>query len=66
MRNWSAEEQTMMDLIELGGYDVLISNRADYYVVQLFKPDYAPATFKADTEHEALRKAFNVWSSTND
>jgi hypothetical protein len=63
---WSAEEQTMVDLIELNGYSVLISNRADYYVVHLFKPDYAPATFNADTEHEALRKAFNSWSKNNE
>jgi hypothetical protein len=65
MRNWSAEEQTMIDLMELSGYGVSTYTNMDYFIVQLFKPYHAPMPFRADTEHEALRKAFKIWSTHN-
>jgi hypothetical protein len=64
---WSAEEQTMVDLIELSGYGVLTTSHMDYYIVQLFEPNnFKPLTFRADTEYEAIRKAFNTWSKRNE
>ena len=66
MREWSAEEQTMVDLMELNGYSVFIDDNRDFYVAQLFKPDHTPLPFRADTEYEALRKAFTFWAKHND
>jgi hypothetical protein len=60
---WSAEERTMVDLIELNGYDLLTVAHTDYHIAQLFEPNSSrPITFRADTEYEALRKAFTFWS----
>ena len=67
MSAWSAEEQTMVDLIELSGYGVLTTAHKDYSVVQIFEPKTnRPVTFRADTEYEAIRKAFNTWSKRNE
>ena len=53
----------MVDLIELNGYDVLTVAHTDYHITQLFEPKTnRPITFRADTEYEALRKAFTFWS----
>jgi hypothetical protein len=63
---WSAEEQTMVDLIELNGYDVLTVAHTDYHITQLFEPNSSrPITFRADTEYEAIRKAFTYWTKHN-
>lgn len=65
MNTWSAEEQTMVDVMKLAGYGVGTDYNAnmDYCVVQLFEPkSNRPITFRADTEYEAIRNAFTFWS----
>jgi hypothetical protein len=60
---WSAEEQTMIDLMKLAGYGVVPHLHREYSIVQLFEPKSdRPITFRADTEYEAIRKAFTFWS----
>ena len=60
---WSAEEQTMIDLMELAGYGIGADINRDYTVIHLILPHTkAPLLFRADTEYEALRKAFKYWS----
>lgn len=70
MREWSAEEQTMVDLMQLNGFFVFIDINSDSYVAKLYKPNHTslPTSlpFKADTEYEALRKAFNYWAKHNE
>jgi hypothetical protein len=65
MRNWSAEEQTMVDLIELSGFKVDVSTDKDCAVACLFSPKTLYRMFKADTAYEAIRKAFTFWSKRN-
>ena len=63
MSTWSAEEQTMVDVMKLAGYGVGTDRNMDYSIVQLFEPkSNRPITFRADTEYEAIRKAFTFWS----
>jgi hypothetical protein len=63
---WSAEEQTMVDLMELNGYSVLTNTHMDYHIVQLIDPKTKrPVTFRADTKYEAIRKAFTYWTKHN-
>jgi hypothetical protein len=64
---WSAEEQTMVDLIELNGYGVLTTAHKEYNIVQIFEPKTnRPVTFRADTKYEAIRKAFTYWTKNNE
>lgn len=64
--SWSAEEQTMVDLMQLNGYGVRADAFMDYYVFQLFGPETnSPITFRGDTTHEVVRKAFNYWTRHN-
>jgi hypothetical protein len=66
MRNWSAEEQTMVDLMELNGCAIEADITRDYTRICLKKPPMLPPfQFTADTAHEALRKAFNYWTKHN-
>ena len=68
MREWSAEEQTMIDLMELGGCALHFSqDKYDAYSVQVW-PKISLHSFNAtaDTEYEAIRKAFNIWSKRNE
>jgi hypothetical protein len=63
---WSAEEQTMVDLMELNGYRVVPDTNMDYHIVQLIDPKTKrPVTFRADTAYEAIRKAFTYWTKHN-
>ena len=63
---WSAEEQTMVDLMELNGYSVLTNTHMDYHIVQLIdSKTKRPVTFRADTKYEAIRKAFTYWTKHN-
>ena len=66
MREWSAEEQTMIDLMALNGFFIFIDSTSDFYVPKLYKPNHTSLPFKADTEYEALRKAFNYWAKHNE
>ena len=62
---WSAEEQTMVDLMELNGYAVNADINKEYTRISVYAPNKLPFDFMADTEYEAIRKAFNYWSKHN-
>ena len=63
---WSAEEQTMIDVIKLSGCGVMPDIDRKSTTITLHYPDAnRPLTFVADTEYEAIRKAFNFWSKNN-
>ena len=55
----------MVDLIELNGFKVDVRTDKDCAVACLFSPKTPDRMFKADTEYEAIRKAFNFWSKNN-
>jgi hypothetical protein len=60
---WSAEEQTMIDVIKLSGGNVGADINKEYTFIHLYTPDNSqPLLFRADTEYEAIRKAFKFWS----
>ena len=63
--DWSAEEQTMIDLMELNGCRVWASIDKEYTAVALVRPKANDKIFTADTPYEALRKAFNSWSKND-
>jgi hypothetical protein len=64
--SWSAEEQTMIDLMELNGCRVWASIDKECTAVALVRPKTNDKMFTADTPYEALRKAFNAWSKHNE
>lgn len=56
---WSAEEQTMIDLIEIKGCAIVPKIAEEYTVIQLYFPDNdTPLLFRDDTEYGAIRKVF--------
>lgn len=60
---WSAEEQTMIDVIKMSGGNVGADINKEYTIIHLYTPDNDhPLLFRADTEYEAIRKAFNYWT----
>ena len=60
---WSAEEQTMIDMMKLAGYGVGEDINREYTIIHLYTPDNdRPLLFRADTEYEAIRKAFKFFS----
>ena len=66
---WSAEEQTMVDLMDLSGCTVRLSqDKYDAYSVQVASRENKYQVFfaTADTEYEAIRKAFSTWSNRNE
>jgi hypothetical protein len=67
MRNWSAEEQTMVDLMVLNGYAVNADITEEYTRINLIPhpPLTSSYQFTADTAYEAIRKAFNYWTKHN-
>jgi hypothetical protein len=65
VREWSAEEQTMIDLMDLNGWAVSASIDKERTDVVLFHSTKNYFTFRADTAYEAIRKAFTFWSSNN-
>jgi hypothetical protein len=64
---WSAEEQAMVDLIELNGYSVHADINKEYTRINLQPnpPQTSSYQFTADTAYEAIRKAFTFWSKHN-
>jgi hypothetical protein len=63
---WNAEEQTMVDLILLNGFEFDADITKEYTRISLKKPPMtATYQFTADTEYEAIRKAFNFWNKNN-
>ena len=57
---WSAEEQTMIDLMQIKGFGVVPIINREFTVINLYTPDGNdhPLLFRADTEYEAIRKVF--------
>jgi len=64
---WSNEEQAMVDLMSLNGYAVHADINREYTRINLQPnpPQTSSYQFTADTEHEAIRKAFNFWTKHN-
>jgi hypothetical protein len=62
---WSAEEQTMIDMMKLNGWMIGADIEEECTSVALFHTDKGHFVFKADTEYEAIRKAFKYWSKRN-
>jgi hypothetical protein len=61
--DWSAEEQTMIDLMDLAGYGVKADINKEYTIIHLYTPDNSqPLLFRDDTVFSAIRKAFKFWS----
>ena len=61
---WSAEEQTMIDMMNLAGYGVVPSINREFTTICLYTPDgnNTPLVFRADSEYEAIRKVFKFFS----
>ena len=60
---WSVEEQTMIDLMELKGFGVGADINREYTIIQLYTPDNdRPLLFRDDTEYGAIRKAFKFFT----
>ena len=64
--SWNAEEQTMVDLMNLNGCRVVPDINEEDTVIHLIKANGKSAHFRADTSYEAVRKCFKFWSSNND
>jgi hypothetical protein len=63
VREWSAEEQTMIDLMALNGHSVNADSNKEYTIIHLYTPDNSqPLLFRDDTGYGAIRKAFKFWS----
>jgi hypothetical protein len=64
--SWSAEEQTMVDLMVLSGFGVVPDINREYSAITLIPAGVSRSIiFRADTEYEAIRKAFNHWNKLN-
>lgn len=60
---WSVEEQTMIDLMEIKGFGVGTDINREYTIIQLYTPDNdRPLLFRDDTEYGAIRKAFKFFT----
>ena len=60
---WSSEEQTMIDLMELKGFGVVPIINREFTVINLYTPDNSqPLLFRDDTEYGAIRKVFKFVS----
>jgi hypothetical protein len=56
---WSAEEQTMIDMMVLRGFGVVPIINREFTVINLYTPDNTqPLLFRDDTEYGAIRKVF--------
>lgn len=57
---WSAEEQTMIDLMELKGFGIVPDINKEYTIIKVYAPDgnIVPLMFRDDTEYGAIRKVF--------
>ena len=60
---WSVEEQTMIDLMEIKGFGVGADINREYTIIHLYTPgNDHPLLFRDDTEYGAIRKAFNYFT----
>jgi hypothetical protein len=64
--SWSAEEQTMIDLMELGGYRVSADINKESTTIQIYSPVGLLVRTVKDTEYEAIRVAFANWNKVKD
>lgn len=62
---WSAEEQTMIDLMQIAGYFIKPDINREYTDIYMYKDGVLTQRFRDDTEYGAIRKAFNSWSEHN-
>lgn len=62
---WNAEEQTMIDLMKLNDWMIGSAIEEKFTSVAIWHKDKGHFGFKADTEYEAIRKAFNFWTKNN-
>ena len=62
---WSVEEQTMIDLMALNGCHISPNINREYTIIHLHDGTTGGSRFTADTEYEAIRKAFNYWTKHN-
>jgi hypothetical protein len=63
---WSAEEQTMIDLMNIAGCEVVSDINKEYTTIHVHLPYIKSSlSFKDCTEYGAIRKAFNAWSAHN-
>ena len=62
---WSAEEQTMVDLMELSGCFISPDINKECADIYLYNGTTEGRRFRADTAYEALRKTFNYWTKHN-
>ena len=62
---WSVEEQTMIDLMELKGFGVGADINREYTIIHLYDGSSLGTKFTADTEYEAIRKCFAYWEKNN-
>jgi len=65
MKEWSAEEQTMIDLMALNGHRIKPDINREYTNIYLYNNTPVGRRFTADTKYEAIRKAFNYWTKYN-
>jgi len=59
---WSAEEQTMIDVMEIKGYRVSADINKESTTIHIHSPDGMEIRTIKDTEYEAIRVAFNRWN----
>lgn len=62
---WSAEEQTMIDVMKLNDWMFGADIEKEYTDIAIWHEDKGRFVFRADTEYGALRKCFNFWSKHN-
>lgn len=63
---WSVEEQTMIDLMELSGFRIGADINREYTDVYIHPTGSAIGNrFRADTEYEAIRKCFAYWEKNH-
>jgi hypothetical protein len=60
---WSAEEQTMVDLMKLAGYGVVPDINEEDTIIHLINPNGKSLYFRDCTEYGAIRKCFNAWTT---
>ena len=59
---WSKEEQAMVDMMVISGYGVIPDINREYTDIYLTPPNETLGwRCRADTEYEAIRKAFSLW-----
>lgn len=64
---WSADEQAMVDMMEIAGCAVVLDANNDCCFVHVHRPDAPlPNIHMADTQYEVIRKAFTAWGKNRE